>query len=197
MINTLLLKLAAFSYRAILAIGFAVGLLYFFLMFDSGAKVTDQLNKVNSEITGEEALMAESEKAFREIEEIRKTVGALNDQFKLTSAQLPTEVQMSEVIRAIDSVASATRISVKDKAPQPTVQTGVVEATPLRLNLEGTYSDLTLFLFQLAKQERIMKVRNFSIALRPGVASGTSTTDNRLSFDGQINSYRFVGEKKK
>lgn len=197
MINTLLLKLAAFSYRAILAIGFAVGLLYFLLMFDSGAKISDQINKVNADITGEEALMAESEKAFREIEEIRKTVGALNDQFKITTAQLPTEVQMSEVIRAIDSVASATRISVKDKAPQPTLQTGVVEATPLRLNLEGTYSDLTLFLYQLAKQERIMKVRNFSISLRPGVPSASSVTDNRLSFDGQINSYRFVGEKKK
>lgn len=192
MIGTLFLYLAGMSYRQIFILGAIAGLLYYATGFDDGSRYENQQKQILADIEREKAAEKESEAALKEVDQVRTAVGALSDQFKATSQALPTEIQMSEVIRIVDAIASLARVSIKTKEPRQGVIRNVVEEVPLQLTVEGTYSQITQFLFYISNYERIMRIKKFSLN---GISGNSKNSGSaRLNFDGQILSYRFVPE---
>lgn len=193
MINKILVKLASFNLQKTLIMGCIAAALYYFMGFNDGSTIETQIQATDAEIRTQEAKEKESDAALKEVEQVRAAVGALSDQFKVVGQALPSEIQMSDVIRAVDVTARASGVSVKTKEPKPAINNEYYEEIPLRITLEGSFSEITLFLFYMASQERIMKVKNFSLSLPTG---GDRTINRRLLFDGQVTAYRFIGEKK-
>lgn len=104
---------------------------------------------------------------------------------------------MSEMIRVIDQLAKAAGVSIKSKEPQPASDRQYYEEIPLKIALEGEYSEITAFLFKVSSFERIMRLKNFTILNRAGQSSNGGEFNGQLTFDGQILSYRFKGDQAK
>lgn len=188
--NNLLLRLAGYSVKKCMIISAVMAFLYYQTMYNDGSKLETQIAAVQENINKEEAKAKEADSALQEVEKIRATVGALSDQFKTVSQALPSEVQMSDIIRTVDTVSRASGVSIKTKEPRPVENKEYYEEIPLKITMEGTYSEITLFLYYLASTERIMKVEDFSMAT-PG--TGEKVPPGRLLFEGQVVSYRFLG----
>lgn len=194
MIGKLLTRLAAFSIQKTFLLGLLVGGIYYMMFYESGESIEAQIANVQTNIDTEEQKSKEADLALREVEQVRITVGALSEQFKTVSQALPTDIQMADIIRAVDKISRSSGVSIKSKEPRPVIDHDYYEEIPLRITMEGNYSEVTLFLYYLGSTERIMKVNNFIIA-QP--STGERVAPGRLLFEGQVVSYRFVGNRNK
>lgn len=190
MIANILLRLASFSFQKAFVFSLILGVVYYFMFFDDGSLIESQIQAKEVEIAAEEAKAQEADEALKEVEQVRTTVGALSEQFKLVSQALPTTIQMADIIRTVDQTARISGVMVKSKEPLPALNREYYEEMPLRVSMEGSYSELTLFLYYLANYERIMKVKNFVITQPQGVDGFNS---KRLILNGNVISYRFIG----
>lgn len=195
MINTLLLRLAGMTMQRVLIGSLILGAIYFFTMYNDGSGIEKQIKTVDEEIKTEEVKAKASDAAIKEVEQIRTAVGELSEQFKMVSQAMPSEIQMSDMIRAVDTTSRASGVSIKTKEPKPITNFGYYEEIPLRITMEGSFSEITMFLYYMASQERIMKVNKFMI-MTPNANDKTST-QGRLFFDGQVVSFKYIGEPEK
>ncbi len=188
--NKFINRLAGLSAKQAMVFSFVLGGLYYMMFYNDGSKLEDQMKTLQQNLETEEQRAVEAAKARSEVDRVQATVGALSEQFKTVSQALPSEVQMSDIIRTVDTVSKASGVVIKSKEPQPVINREYYEEIPLKITMEGSYSEITLFLYYLASTERIMKVENFTVSI-PGAASKTKS--GRLSFEGQVVSYRFIG----
>jgi len=197
MMNTLFIRLASFTLRKALIFGLIAGGIYYFMAFDDGSSIRADIDKVQKDIQEQEAKSKEAEAALKEVEQVRAAVGALSDQFKMVAQAIPTDVNMADIIRAVDTVARAAGIAVKSKEPRDPVNYEYYEEIPIKVTLEGSFSQITMFLYYIASLERIMKVKTFSISYPSSANLSGGAPSNKLVFDGVVMSYRFLGEPKK
>lgn len=188
----LFLQLAALSNRTAMIIAVVIGVMYYWMMYDDGSSVLTQINTIQQQIQVQEQKAGEADVALKEVEQVRTTVGELSEQFKVVSQALPSEVAMSDIIKTVDMVSRASGVSIKTKEPRPVVNREYYEEIPLKISMEGTYAEVTMFLYYLASTERIMKANNFNLAVP---TMGDKVTPGRLLFEGQVVSYRFIGTK--
>lgn len=195
--NGILARLAGLSFRGLLIVAGLILGIYYAAFFDDGSSIDKTIADIQGQIGPAEAQAAEAEKALQEVEQVRAQVGTLGDQYRLVAQKLPTEVQMSEMIRVIDQLAKASGVSIKSKEPQQTSDRQYYEEIPVKIALEGNYSEITTFLFKVSSFERIMRLKNFVISNRMGPSSGAGDFNGQLTFEGQILSYRFKGDQSK
>lgn len=184
------MRLSMMSSQKALMFGAVLGGLYFFMLFDSGAELENQIATVQASVQEQEAKAQESDAAIAEVEQVRATIGALSEQFKTVSQALPSDIPMSEIIRTVDNVARASGVAIKMKEPRPIVNREFYEEIPLFVTMEGSYSELTLFLYYLAGTARIMKINDFILSYPPNVRSNS----NKLYLEGTVVSYRFINQ---
>jgi type IV pilus assembly protein PilO len=186
---------AGLTSQKMLIIAGIVGGIYYMALFDDGTALETQLNQLKNEISVENEKVTRSDKALLEIEEVRMQVGALGEQFKVVAQKIPAEIQMAEVIRMVDGVAKSAGVSIKSKEPMARISKDYFEEVPLKLTFEGSFSEITMYLFYISSLERIMRVRDFKIEMPAG--SGRDPLNEfsgSLRFEGEILSYRFLGE---
>jgi type IV pilus assembly protein PilO len=191
MIANILIRLASFSFQKTLIFSAILGGIYYMMAFDDGSSIQVKITEAEKKVQDADLLAKKSDEALKEVEAVRATVGALSEQFKTVSQALPSEVQMTDIIRTVDFVSRKSGVSIKTKEPKPVINRDYYEEIPLKISLEGTYAEITTFLFLLASTERIMKVNNFTVTLPKEKAKGTGP--GRLVFEGQVISYRFIG----
>lgn len=194
MINNILIQLASWNMQKALIASVIAGALYYFMLYNDGSAIQLQLNQVQTEIQAQEAKSAEADAALKKVEQLRIAGDALSDQFKLVSAAIPTDVQMSDILRAVDTVARASAVSIKSKEPNPVINRDFYEEIPLTISLQGKFSQINMFLYYLTSMQRIMKVKEFTISKSGANINNLPLNNSVLEFSGQIISYRFIGK---
>lgn len=191
MINGLLLKIAVLAPKKLLIFAGMATVAYFFFMFDGGERLQARLKTLRKEIAAEKKALPESQAAIKELEVIRQSLATMAEEFTRVAQKLPANIDQAEMIRTVDEIARLTGVSIKTKEPKPNVRKEVIEEVPLRLTMEGSFTQLVLFMYQVARVERIMKVEDFSMA----VGREARAESSRLAFEGEVVSYKFVGEQ--
>lgn len=193
MLNSILLRLAGLSIVHTLAVGIAALGIYFYAFHDDGSSLETNLKKIESELKLEQDKEKEVQQAFTEQEKIKKEVENLGQQFVIASKAIPTDHQIGEILVSISSLAAASGVNVIQQQQGKEVLKEIVEEKPMRVKLEGSYTEIVRFLDYLSRLERILRVRDFTISRSSAFDAKKS---NRLVFEGEIISYRFVGEAK-
>lgn len=192
MVNNLLMKLAGMSWRNVGIGAFLVGMIYFVSVFNDGSALDAQINQVQNQLKQEEAKSKESDAALKELESARSSLGILSEQFKTAAQQLPSEIQPAEIIRSVNVVARSAGVTLKTTVPRQAKREDIVEAMPLNIVIQGSFSEVMMFLYYVSSMERIMRVTTFTIAppLQEKIPSG------HVIFDGEILSYKYLGDQK-
>jgi len=191
--NQILEKLSALSNGKALAIGLVLGALYYFMMYDDGSSQLAQIQALNQQLIDAEAKRKDTEATLQEEARMKDADGKLSEQYAFISKKLPSELKSSDMIRSIDVVAKASGVSVKLKKPGAIEKREVVEELPIDVSLEGTYGQITQFVYQTSNLERLTRVMNFSVVSQnpeEGIEKG-------LRFEGQVVSYKLAPEPEK
>lgn len=189
--NQLYEKLAAITNGKALFIGLMVGAAYYFMMYDDGETLRQQIAVIDGQVQQAEAKKKDTESTLQEEARMKEAVGKLSEQYALIAKKLPSELKSSEMIRGIDSLAKMAGVSVKMKKPGTVSSKEVVEELPVDVTLEGSYAQIAQFIYYTSNLERLTRVMNFSVVTQ---AEGK---DKPLRFEGQVVSYKLAPEPEK
>ncbi len=188
--NPALIRIATLSINQAFIGSIVVAAFYYFTMFDDGSALDAQALVAKQQIDAERTKEKESDQALSRIKALRESYNALSEQFKVVSTQIPTDLQMSEIIRTVDTMAQTSGIVIKTKEPRSPQREDVLETLPIRVTAEGTFSEIAMFIYNLSTIERIYRVRSFNIT-GPSDPKGP----NKLKIDAELASYRFTGSE--
>ncbi len=184
-----------FSMQKILLIGLAFGGFYYYSFFNDGSGLSSQILDLKNRVQLEEEKVKDTRKTLEEKDRMEAEVNKLIQEYKNISGRLPTTLSGIDVVKLIDSIAKEARVSIKRQAAMSSVQKEVHEEVPVKLELKGTFSQISQFIYLINNHERITRVRNIKIYS----ASDLKLEKGKviLNFEGEVVGYRFVGEKKK
>lgn len=189
--NGLYIRLATLSPVKVLILALAMTAAYYMVSYDDGTRTTKAIQKTKSEYAEQQKVAEEGEIALREVEKMRARLIDLGEQYKTVSQALPEQLSMSDVIRNIDGLAALAKVTVKAKEPKPTAIVGKYEQMPIEITVEGSYSEIVQFLYYVGTIDRIMTIGSFSVS-SPSLSVNPLAKPDRLSFSGQIMSYKMV-----
>lgn len=190
--NPILARLAALKVEHTFVLALLVSGFYYLTFFDDGSTLDAQAQNLRQQISTERTKEKESDQALARIKQLRESYAALTDQFKFVSAQIPNDIQMSEIIRTVDTMAKTSGILIKTKEPRQPVREDIVETLPIRVEAEGTFSEIAMFIYNLSTIERVYRVRHFSIK-----APTDDRRTQKLTMDAEVASFRFAGTDSK
>lgn len=189
--NPLVMKLAALNSQKTMIGAVIATAIYWLFFFDGGSAMKAQADKLASDLTAAKSAAEKADRALKEVDDLRKMVSGLGEQFKLATQKLPTELSMSDVITTVDSLARMSGVSIKNKQPSTErndASKGLVEVIPLRVGIDSGFSETVLFMYYISITERITRIGDFSLRLATGEGA------KRLEATIDVLSYKFVGE---
>lgn len=189
--NQLFEKLAMLTNGKALVIGLMVGAAYYFMMYDDGAALEQQVAALSGQMQEAEAKKKDTEATLQEEARMKDAVGKLSEQYAFIAKKLPSDLKSSEMIRGIDTVAKMAGVSVKLKKPGIVSKKEVVEELPVDVTLEGSYSQIAQFIYYTSNLERLTRVLNFSVVAQD------DAREKPLRFEGQVVSYKLAPEQEK
>jgi Tfp pilus assembly protein PilO len=191
--NNFLIKLAGFSYQRAFIFSLMAAGLYWGTLYDDGSNLDARAVTVQKQLQEEQKKSNESDAALKERDLVKNAVSGLNQQFEIASQQLPSEISASEILKSIDTISRSTGVSIKSKEPRGTKKEDILEMMPLHVIVQGTYSEITMFLYYLSSMERITRVTNFTFS-QPLPTDQKPAKVGALVFDGEIVSYRYLAK---
>lgn len=188
--NPVVNRIATLSINQAFMAGLILAALYYFTLFDDGSLLDQQAMSAKQQIDAERTKEKESDLALTRIKQLRDSYSALTEHFKVVSTQIPTDLQMSEIIRTVDTMAKTSGIVIKTKEPRLPMKEDILETLPIRIQAEGSFSEIAMFIYNLSTIERIYRVRSFNI-------SGPSDVRNlsKLKMEAELASFRFTGSE--
>ena len=112
----------------------------------------------------------------RRLPEFRKEVATLEMQLDRLRAVLPEQQDVGDLLERVNTMATGSNLKVIGFTPQATTKKAMHVEWPLRLQLEGTYHDLGLFLERVSKFPRIINVADIRVRARDGQTSRSTVT---------------------
>lgn len=165
-----------------------VGVGYYFTLFDSGSKQESRIAGIQAEAQTEQNQLLESDRVAKELStlepEVSKLKLKLDENIKLFSGT----VLMPEFIRYVDNVAKLSGVSIKEKEPRNSIMIDQLEQIPVRVKIQGEFSALGLFLFQMAGSTKVYNFSDFNLT--------SEGTNRNLTLDLEIYAYSLKEEKK-
>lgn len=195
--DKIILRLAQMTVQRALTIGAIVTVVFYFMFYDGGDDLDQKISAIQAQVTTQAAKEKDSQAALKKLEQIRASIASLNEQFRLASQQLPAEVKPSDILKTIDTLARSSNVNVKTTEPLPSTKEDIVEKMPLRVRAQGTYSELTFFLYYISIMERITRTPSFTISNLSAADEALASKPGLLNFDGEIVSYRYIGKSVK
>lgn len=184
-------RIAALSNKQALIFGAMLSFFYYFSLFDDGSKLDLEITRIKQQTLAEQQKEQESDRAIARIQQLKESYTALEDQFRIISAKIPVDLQMSEILRTVETMARTSGITIKSTEPRAVIRENLIETLPLRVTGSGRFSEAALFIYNLSSIERIFRVKSIVITGPPDSQPG----ERLLAFEAELASYRFVGSE--
>ena len=170
---------------------------YYFASFDPGSAVEDQIKAVDAMVAQEEDRKREINLTMKKEEEMRGNVLQLQRNLDVVKAKIPFDLKDAEMQSVINAAANGSGVKItslssnntpKDPAA-PLVKINITDVKPenlieevkFKISLSGTFDDFINFLNSLAKENKVIKIRNFHID-----KASDDVDEERINFSGDI-----------
>jgi type IV pilus assembly protein PilO len=116
-----------------------------------------------SRLTSLRADIARGIATARRLPEFQAQVDELETRLESLKAVLPEEKDVAEILRRVQGLATQSNLAIQRFTPQTQKQQTLYAELPYKVQAEGTYHDLGLFLDRISKFHRIINVSEISI----------------------------------
>lgn len=159
------------------------------MYYDNGAVYETQITALNAEINTELVKKKETEKTIKREDEMRANLASLARDLQVVKAKLPNEFKDTEMTVIINKAAQGAGVAVSSlnrKRSAPTVSSTAngaesVEEIVFDLSVSGRFNQFVQFMENLAREEKIIKIRDFVIE-----KNSKNVDDNLVRFRGDI-----------
>lgn len=194
----------------VLVFGLVLTGVYYASFFDDGKTIQDQIISVEASIVQETKRRSEIEKTMKKEEEMRGNILQLTRNLEHVKAKIPSEfneMQMSTIINSItiaskikliefSSEPSSNKPSIVNNNSLPTADTvsgdltlvkpeDLIDQIRFKVTLKGQFEDFLLFLDNLSKEEKIIRIRNFTME-----KNSVDIDDDSIKLIGEVVGYK-------
>lgn len=198
--NDLMAKVANLSTNRIAFFSLLICIVYYFVFYDSGVTIDDEILAIRAQIAEETTKKIETEKILKKEEQMRSDVAMLAKTYEEVKSKIPIDFESSELRAIVEQVSNASSLKIatlKDQQQQNDMgsipEANLVEQVVIDYKFQGTYSQIKNFVIQLAQVEKVIKVSNMRITV-PSVGDGPGKF---LDMDTSIIGYKQSAEIKK
>lgn len=182
-------KIAGMKTSTVLIIMVALGGFYYKNGFDDGASIETQIVEMTARISAESEKKVKTEQAQKDADLARKSVKSLAGDFDKISKKLPSNIASVDMIRAMDGFVAQSGVRQISVRPGTEINQNIYDEYPFVVQLEGSFAQIALFLYRVAKAERIASVKEFTISRLQPLGEGP------LKFEATVTNYKLAEEK--
>ncbi len=171
---------------------------YYFGYFDAGAAILMQIDSITAQVEFETTRRIGIERTMREEEEMRGNLLQLERNLEIVKSKIPSEFEDTQMSAILNMATQASGVNLQElsTATKTVAVSKVITANSLKpedlieevkfnIVLTGSYESLLKFLDVLAKEDKIIKVRNFAIE-----KNSADIDDNLIKFKGEVIGYK-------
>ena len=149
-------------------------------MLEDEAKKQAQLESLQREIRALEV-------TANKLQEFQREVQLLEAQLETLKRILPADKETPDLMRRVQSLASQSRLNIKNLTPTAEVTKDFYKEVPFALDVEGTYHDLGMFFDRVSRLARLVNMTNVKVK-----AQTNQTGSNTISASGVATTYVYV-----
>lgn len=142
-----------------------VGVAFYFIVYtdqqESIANAQRQVSQLNNR-------QAELRAQIDDIDRVRDEVTQLCRRQQAFMERLPSEPGIGSIIRMVEQQAELAGLRLTNQTLEAERRRSNYTEIPLRLDIEGTWDELTNFFYFLGRQPRIVNVRDIQLSQRGG-----------------------------
>lgn len=151
-----------------LGIGFGIAALYYFLFFNNGKLIEQEIEQNKVEITKISDTLDKVKKAFEDQKRFQSDIIEINKNMKDFQKYFSTPMTVNDLLGRVSSFAERTQISVNNLKPG----SGAAEfqdypETVIDLEVEGSFHNIMEFISQLTQMNKVIdfKTMEFKVAV--------------------------------
>lgn len=180
-------KLAFLAWSRVLMFGVFLGAVVFYFNGEEPGAFDAARAQAKQELEASKKLLRDTESSIANAKKFEAEAEAMNRQFNELVQFLPSELNVSELVRTVSeearkSGAETKRLEPKSKSSE---RVGFYEMSKIDVQLRGTYSQLVLFLSYLTHVPRLLTFDRVEFTVEPNDAS-------KIMFFGTLVAYRYV-----
>lgn len=176
------------SRLSVVALLFTVG--YYFMYYNDGATIVEQTKGIQTQLDAEKAKRIEIERKMKKEEEMRGNLLQLARNLDIVKSKIPNEFNEIEVSSIVNRASAAAQVKISMLKRSGGDAKGIGSATGAELidevrfdvEMTGSFNGIIAFVEQLSREEKTIKIRNFSI----DKIAGADLQEDGIRFRGEI-----------
>ncbi len=148
--------------KALLFVGtlLAMGAIFYFLEFDSQL---DTLTQLNNQIAAQQSRLVTLKAAAAKVQVLERELSQSEDELAKLLMLLPDQKEIPGLLENVSRLGAKVGLENILFQPQPESVQEYYAIIPVRIDLLGTFNDLGVFLDNIAKLNRILKVQSLTL----------------------------------
>jgi type IV pilus assembly protein PilO len=124
----------------------------------------NEIDQADRELARLDAELRQVKDAASARQPIEREIETLDQQLKLSLAQLPEDKQIDVLLRNFDDLASTSGLEITKLVPGAEIARDFYAEIPIDLEIRGGYHNIAIFLDKIGKLKRIINVSNLKMA---------------------------------
>lgn len=184
-----LLSIATLSWVKVLIAGIILGAFYYFSFYNDGSAIEAVIDKTNQECKEAERQLKATREAITNADRFEREVKETVDQFNRGIVDImPSRTTGADLTNLVSDISNKSGVRLTKTEPMNSLERGeFYEMTRLSISLEGTFSQITMFLSYLSRIPTLMNFDRMELSTNPGSDIETP----RLTAKGVLTSYRY------
>lgn len=188
---------ANLSYSKVFLLTLAASAIYFFMFYNDGAVITEQITAARDSIQAEKLQRDETEKTLKEEEMMKANVGQTQKKFEEIKDRIPIKFEETDLLSIVNEIATRNQLrpgsrvrenNINDDSVGKDRDTDLVEAFGWRTSFTGSFVSMAQFAIEISKMEKLIRIGNFKIV--PAPAQTGTMQQGLLQMDTLIIGYR-------
>lgn len=192
---TALAVVANLSYSRVVLITLAAGAAYYFMLYNSGAEISERITSTQDSIQQEANQRQETEKTLKEEEMMKANVGQTQKKFEEIKDRIPIKFEETDLLSIVNETATKNSLRPGSRVRENNIviesdgkDTDLVEAFGWKTSFTGSFISLAQFAIEISKMEKLIRIGNFKII--PAAISASNSQSGLLQMDTTIIGYR-------
>lgn len=183
-------KLSSFSLAEKVALFMAtiviLGGAYYYLKYDD--QVTS-IARLKRDVADQEKKLATLKAAAAKVDQLEKELAQSEEELAELMTLLPDQKEIPGLLENVSGIGSKVGLENILFQPQPEVPQELHAVIPIRLDLVGSFNDFGVFLDNISKLNRILKVETMTLAR---VKDKSGAAGSQLQVNCTMATYRFL-----
>jgi type IV pilus assembly protein PilO len=142
----------------------AMGAIFFFLKFDSQL---DTLTGLKNQIADQQRKLATLKSAASKVQVLEQELVQSEEELSKLLMLLPDQKEIPGLLENVSRLGAKVGLENILFQPQPETVQEFYAVIPIRIDLLGTFNDLGVFLDNISKLNRILKVQSLTLTRKP------------------------------